>query len=280
VVLGLNFAGRDLLYAVSAGGKVTTLHHIGRIVLNVNATHALGRPDSEAFRVLTATVRDLAVTHNIKRIRLIVPAELETWATVPKLVYDHADEREAYLSILHHGAERAELAPTWHELSNRDYKLLAIRTTSTLAGYREIGELAPEYDLCSEFEAGLEWISAQSNPGGVLMIGCHDGVITATSYTMGRLRAATWFRFEDPFDLRYLWPHTASSAKWMTGVHERILLYGSMAWQHADLLRPFHESSIPFLRLDSLPLIGVVAKEQTYGFGLDEAFPAIMMAIN
>jgi hypothetical protein len=42
VVLGLNFAGRDLLYAVSAGGKVTSLHHIGRIVLNVDATHALG----------------------------------------------------------------------------------------------------------------------------------------------------------------------------------------------------------------------------------------------
>ncbi|MEN9840027.1 MAG: hypothetical protein RL177_1506 [Bacteroidota bacterium] len=280
MVLGLNFAGRDLLYAVSAGGKVTTLHHIGRIVLNVDATQALGRPGSEDLRVVSAAVRDLVVKHGIKRIRLIVPAELETWATVPKLVYDHPDEREAYLSILHHGVDRAELAPTWHELSNRDYKLLGVRAKSTLAGYREIGDLAPEYDLCSEFEAGLEWISAQSNPGSVLLIGCHESVLTVSSFTLGSLRAATWFRFEDPSDLRYLWPHTAASAKWMSGVHERILLYGANAWQNADLLHAFHESSIPFLRLDSLSLIGVAAEEQTYGFGLDEAFPAIMMAIN
>jgi hypothetical protein len=280
VVLGLNFAGRDLLYAVSAGGKVTSLHHIGRIVLNVDATHALGYPQSNEMRVVVSAVRELVTQFGIKRIRLIIPAELETWATVPKLVYDHPDEREAYLNILHHGTERVELVPTWHDLSNRDYKLLSIRTKSLLLGYREIGELAPEYDLCSEFEAGLEWISAQANPGSVLLIGCHQKILTVSSYTLGNLRAATWLRFEDPSDLRYLWPHTASSAHWMSGVHERILLYGAQAWQQSDLLRAFHEATIPFQRLDSLSLIGVAAEEQTYGFGLVEAFPAIMMAMN
>lgn len=280
MVLGLNFAGRDLLYAVSAGGKVTSLHHIGRIVLNVDATQALSRPGSDAMRVVIAAVRELVIRFEIKRIRLIIPAELETWATVPKLVYDHPDERDAHVSILHHGIERSELVATWHELSNRDYKLLGIRTKSLLSGYREVGELASEYDLCSEFEAGMEWISTQANPGGVLMIGCHEQVLTVSSFTLGNLRATTWFRFEDPTDLRYLWPHTASSAHWMSGVHERILLYGAKAWQCADLLRAFHEASIPFHRLDSLSQIGIAAEEETYGFGLDEAFPAIMMAIN
>lgn len=280
MVLGLNFAGRDLLYAVSAGGKVTSLDHIGRIVLNVDASWALGRPKSDEMRVVLAAVRELVTTFSIKRIRLIVPADVETWAIVPKLVYDHPDERDAHLSVLHHGADRADLVPTWHELGNRDYKLLGIRMKSLLTGYREVGELAGEYDLCSEFEACQQWISHQASPGGVLMIGCHDHVLTVSSFMLGNLRAATWLRFEDPTDLRYLWPHTSSSAKWMSGVHERVLLFGAKAWQHADLLRAFHESDIPFHRLDSLPLIGVVADEQTYGFGLDEAFPAIMMAIN
>lgn len=280
MVLGLTFAGRDLLYAVSAGGQVTSLHHIGRIVLNVDATQALGRPGSDALRVVASAVRELVSTHSIRRIRLVVPADMEAWAMVPKLVYDHPDEREAVLKVLFHGTDRSELVPTWHDLSNRDYRMLGIRTRSLLAGYREIGELAPEYDLCSEFEAGLQWMSTQTTPGGVLMIGCHEHVLTISSYTLGNLRAATWFRFEDPTDLRYLWPHTAMSATWMTGVHDRILLFGAQAWQLADLLRTFHDPGIPFERLDSLARIGVTADEQTYGFGLDEAFPAIMMAIN
>jgi hypothetical protein len=70
------------------------------------------------------------------------------------------------------------------------------------------------------------------------------------------------------------------SATWMSGVHDRILLYGAQAWQLADLLRTFHDPGIPLERLDTLARIGVTAEEQTYGFGLDEAFPAIMMAIN
>lgn len=280
MVLGLTFAGRDLLYAVSAGGQVTSLNHIGRIVLNVDATQALGQPGSDALRVVAASVRELVSTHAIRRIRLIVPADMEAWATVPKLAYDHPDEREAVLKVLFHGTERSELAPTWHDLSNRDLRLLAVRTRSLLAGYREIGELAPEYDLCSEFEAGLQWLSAQSSPGGVLMVGCHEGLITVTSYTLGHLRAATWFRYEDPADLRYLWPHAAMSATWMSGVHDRVLLYGAQAWQLADLFRGFHDPKLPLEPLDTLQLIGVSAEEQTYGFGLDEAFPAIMMAVN
>ncbi len=280
MVLGLTFAGRDLLYAVSAGGHVTSLHHIGRIVLNVDATQALGQPGSDALRVVAASVRELVSTHSIRRIRLIVPADMEAWATVSKLAYDQPDEREAILKLLFHGTERSELVPTWHDLSNRDLRLMAVRTRSLLTGYREIGELASEYDLCSEFEAGLQWMSAQTSPGGVLMIGCHERLITVTSFMLGHLRAATWFRYEDPADLRYLWPHTAISAPWMTGVHDRVLLFGAEAWQFADLLRGFHDPTLPFERLDTLKSIGVSAEEQTYGFGLDEAFPAIMMAVN
>lgn len=280
MVLGLNFAGRDLLYAVSAGGKVTSLVHIGRIALNVDAGHALARPGSDALRVLLAAVRDLVAKHGISRIRLVLPAEEETWATVPKLVYDHADEREAYLDTLFHGSPRQDRVTTWHELSNRDYKLLSVRSKAGLAAYREIGELASEYDLCSEFESGLRWNATQASPGSVLMIGCHRNVLSVCSYTLGQMRAATWFRFEDPTDVRYLWPHTAASAKWMSGVYDRILLHGSNAWQYGDLLRAFHEPEIPFKRLDSLHHIGVSADEQTYGFGLDSAFQAIMMAID
>ncbi len=278
--LGLNFAGNDLLFAVSAGGHVDSVHHIGRISLAVDTRRAVRNPSSSAMGVVQSSVKDLITKFGIQRIRIVVSPDLESWVTVPKLVYDHVDEREAYLSVLYHGEERAELVPTWHDMCNRDYKLMSIRRKPVLAAYRAIGELAPEYDLCSEFEAGMQWISRLSSPGGVLMIGSHNQLLTIASYTFGGLRAATWLRYDDPSDLRYMWPHMAESAKWMSGIHDRVVLFGSQAWHHSELLKGFHDPAIPISRLDSLHLIGVAAEEKTYGFGLDEAFPAIMMAIN
>lgn len=280
MVLGLTVAGRQLLYAVNATGKDEVLRHIGRIALTVDATQALRHPDSDSMRVILAAVEKLVDQHSATRIRIILPAELECWATVPKLVYDHPSERDAYLAVLHHGSNRSDLVPIWHDLNNRDYKLFCIRNKPTLAGYKKIGELVPEYDICSEFEAGQQWTSRQASQGGLLMVGCYDRYLAVTSYALGKLRAATWIAFEDPADLNYTWPNTAISAKWMSGIYDRVALYGPLAWQFADILKPFWDAQAEVIRLDTLRGIGVSAPEETYGFGLDEAFPAIMMAID
>ena len=64
----------------------------------------------------------------------------------------------------------------------------------------------------------------------------------------------------------------------MTGVHDQIIVYGAMSGPYQEALRPMWDSGGRIVRMDSLATMGVRAPEETYGFALEDAFPAIMMA--
>ena len=106
-------------------------------------------------------------------------------------------------------------------------------------------------------------------------IGCYSNVITVSSFVMGKLRAATFIRF------RHIEPQLSVAATGPNldddGVHDTICYYGnkclrSMKFSSTSLTTgPSTSASIPWP-------IAVNAPEETYGFNLEEAFPAIILA--
>lgn len=277
--LGLHAAGNHLYFAVGAEGAADELRHIGRMELSIHADRALRRNDAHGMDVLVTAVRSLITRFGITKLRVLLPSDLECWATLPKLAYDIPDEREAAIGTLMWGRDRSDAVAVWHDMVNRDFRLLTLRSKVQLAGYLRIADLVAEADIASEFEMAHQWIGRQASKGGILMVGCHENRVTIVSFTLGKIRAATWFPLEDPADLTYFWPHTAAMAGWMSGVHDQTILYGARAWKLVDILTPFLDKGTHVRRLDTLPAIGVAAPEDTYGFSLEEAYPALMLAL-
>jgi hypothetical protein len=65
----------------------------------------------------------------------------------------------------------------------------------------------------------------------------------------------------------------------MSGLHEMICVSGCRADQVIEILRPSLDKAGAIRKMDSLEKIGVKADEQTYGFDLARAYPAVMMAL-
>src|SRR5699024_9562163 len=127
------------------------------------------------------------------------------WTSVPKIVYDDADEREKHISILMSGVNRKSIQPTWYNLSNQDYKFLLLRNESSLQGIKTLAAGTPTADLISDFEIGARWVQ-HANPGGSFMtICCFNNCISVASFILGKLRGAVFINFDDIEDLPYLW---------------------------------------------------------------------------
>lgn len=278
MVLGLHATGHNLYFAVGSPDTPERTRHIGQIRLSVDAERVLRHSDAAGMPVVHSAVSALIRQHGITQMRFQLPADLECWAALPKLAYDLPDERESVIRTLMPGRERQDIVATWHEMGNRDYRMMTMRSKQVTSGYRQIAELVPESELVSEFEAVQQWVRHRASKGGILAVGCHGNRISIASFALGALRAATWFHVEDPADARYHWPQTAVAAPWLGGFHDLIVLSGSHAAIYQDLLKPFWDAGSAVLRLDSLAAIGLAAPEETYGFPLDDAFPAIMLA--
>lgn len=279
MVLGLHTTGHNLYFAVGSPDTPEAIRHIGQVRLSVDAERALRRNDPDHLPVVEGAVASLVARYGIRQIRLLLPADLECWAGLPKLAYDLPDEREAAIRTLMPGHDRQDLVATWHEMGNRDYRMLTLRSKTATAGYRRVAGQVAESELVSEFEADLRWVGLQASRGGVMVVACHANRLSVASFALGGLRAATWFHAEDPADARFLWPILASEAPWMGGMHDLTVVYGTHAGPHHDRLHTFWDAGGRVVRMDSLAAIGVAAPEETYGFPLEEAFSAIMLAL-
>lgn len=278
--LGLCFFGSQLFYAVNEPNAPNSLARIGSFDFNTDTTKMLMGQSLAHFRGINQTISQLKEEYGIRHLRIHSFPKQECWTTVPKIVYDNADERERYISILMRETDRSEIHPTWYNLSNQDYKFLLLRTDRYQSNLQKLSTSTSSTDLISDFEIGSRW-TQHANPGGSFMtIGCFENCISISSFILGKLRGATYLTFQEPENLPYFWLQSSKELGWMNGLHEQIYVYGINTFQIIDLLKSFWDDSGTVTKMNTLEQMQIEAEETTYGFALEKAFPAIMLALN
>ncbi|WP_138431994.1 hypothetical protein [Fodinibius saliphilus] len=278
--LGLCFFGKRLYYAVNDPAKPQKLAHIGSYDFNIDVTETLLGNTEQHFRGIKETVTQLKEEYDIQRLRVLSFPTQECWTAVPKIVYDNSDEREKHISILMSGVERKKIHPTWYNLSNQDYKFLLLRNSDSMHLMQELASDTSTTDLISNFEIGSRWVQ-HANPGGSFMtICCFNNCISISSFILGKLRGATFIPYDNIQDLPYLWLQRTKALNWMKGLHEEIYVYGSKAYRTIEILKPFWDEAGTVTKMDTLEKMQIDADEETYGFNLENAFPAIMLALD
>jgi hypothetical protein len=278
--LGLCFFGNQLFYAVNDPGKPNKIARTGCFDFNFDVTETLLGNSEQHFRGIQQTVRQLKKEYEIQHLRILSFPTQECWTAVPKIVYDNADEREKHISILMSGIDRKNIHPTWYNLSNQDYKFLLLRNEQAFAGLQKLTTNTSTTDLISDFEIGSRWVQ-HANPGGSFMnVCCFQNCISVSSFILGKLRGATYISYDEIQDLPYLWLQHSKQLSWLKGLHEQIYVYGEKAYNVIDILQPFWDETGDITKMDTLQKIQVEADEQTYGFNLENAFPAMMLALD
>lgn len=278
--LGVCFFSDRLFYSINDPENDRHLFRIGSFDFNFNVIDAVTRQDETHFPHLEAAFRQFKEDFPIKSVRALTHPYHECWTVLPKVVYDNADEREDHLSILMKGVDREQIEPTWHSLSKDRFKFLCLRRRNLMQGFADLTNDIATTEFSSDFEMAQKW-SRFANPGGsFMMIGCHKNLISVTAFLLGKFRAATYLQFDQPEDLPYHWlQHTAHSS-WMRGLHETIYLFGHQSHEVEQALQGFWDDSSEIIRLNTLEQIGVHAEEETYGFDLAAAFPAILLSLD
>ena len=279
VNLGVCFSDTQLFYALNSSDLPLTLRRIGKIDFNFNIGNALLEADSEAISGLLDRVDRIVREFKVTNLKCLFPANLECWSTLPKSVYDDPGERESYLKLLMHGQSRPTLEPFWFDLSNRDYRFLSVRSKTHTLGYKQLGDASSFSDLCSDFEIGLNWIDKTDRRDTFMLLGCYRDHLVISSFIMGKFRAATFIRFRYLEDLSFLWLQQAENLPWLRGVHDCVYYYGEKALEISEILHNHLDSGSIKIKLDNLSDMYVKASEETYSFNLEEAFPAIILAL-
>lgn len=280
VCLGICYADNQLFYSVNNPDTGRTLQHIGSFDFNFDVADAIAHGEGDTFSGIKSTLENLKQKFSCSSVRILSPAVEECWSILPRSVYEDSAEREAHIKLLMHGVERNLLETTWYPLSNIDYRLLLLRNASTMQGFKNLIGSFSHSEYVSEFEIGNEWQNHTKVSGSYLAIQCHRNYISISSHILGKLRGATVIRFENRSDLPYLWALYGSKLPWMKGLHEQIYVYGEFAREASEALNPFWDDSGEIITMNSLSAMDVVADEQTYGFRLESAFPAVMMSLN
>lgn len=278
--LGLCFFDHQLFYAVRTPDQHAHFTRIGAVDFNFDVADTALKNDPESLPGLRSTVIELKDQYNVGHVRVLMNPSMECWTVLPKLVYDDATEREAHINILMNGRSRKEVHPAWHDLSKDNFKLIRLRTDTMLSGIQGITADIPNVDLVSAFEIGEDWIRHTRPGGSFLTVGCFRNCISVSSFILGKLRGATYIPFDDPDDLPYLWLQKANELSWMQGLHEQIQVYGRQAYHFIEILQPFWDDSGTVSKMDKLEKMQVTADEDTYGFDLERAYPAIMLALD
>ncbi len=279
VNLGLCFSDSQLYYALNEPESSLTLQRIGKIDFNFSISNALQSADLDSLSGLLDRVDRIVREYKVSHLKCLYPATLECWSTLPKSVYDNPSERESYLRLLLHGKPRQSLEPFWFDLSNRDYRFLSVRDKSQTVGYKQIGDTSSFSDLCSDFELGINWIDRTGRRDTFMMLGCNRDHVVISSYIMGKFRAATYIKFRYLEDLAFLWLQHAENLNWLRGVHDCVYFYGEKALEVSEVLYNHIDSGSNHIKLDNLSDMYVKAPEETYSFNLEEAFPAIILAL-
>jgi len=112
-----------------------------------------------------------------------------------------------------------------------------------------------------------------------MMIHSIPGLISISAYLLGKLRGATYIAYDDAEDLPYLWLYYANNLKWLNGLYENVYVFGANVENLIQIIRSNLDQSAHIHRFETLTDIGVTADEQTYGFNLEAAFPAILLSL-
>jgi hypothetical protein len=276
--LAVNFFERRLFYAVSELTERRKLVRLGSHEYTFSIADAFRANEGRKLDGIYSVVKNLKAEYDPKMLYVTTFPVHECWSILPKLAQDQPEEREAYLGILMRGVKRQHVETTWHELSNRDYRMLALRDRRIMAGFDRFGEIVSATDFISDFEIGSKWSGNPSSGGSYLTICAHAGYLSVSSYLLGKLRGTTGIRFDAYDDLSYLWALNAQHLRWMKGIHEQVLIYGHRSAMVSDVLRSVMDSASDVLVMDSLAAMGASASEETYNFDLSQAFPAVMLA--
>lgn len=278
--LGVCFFSDRLFYAVNDLGNDKHLFRIGCFDFNFDVTKAITSRHPEHFPHIKATLESLKEEFTINSLRVLTNPADECWTALPKVVYDNADEREDHLGIIMKGVDREDIEPTWHSVSKSQYKFLSIRRRNLMNGFDELTERFGTNEFISDFEIAAKWSSFHKPGGSFLMLGCHKNVVSITSFMLGKFRASTYIKFDQAEDLPYHWLQNASHSTWMKGLYENIYMFGHQTHEVEEALTGFWDKSSKIVNLNTLNEIGVFAEEQTYGFDLAAAFPAILLSLD
>ncbi len=278
ICIAVNFFEKRLFYAVSEQSERRKLIRLGSNEYSFSIADAFRSGDGRKLNGVYAVIKNLKTEYDPKVLYVTTFPVHECWSILPKIVQDQPDERESYLGILMRGVQRQHVETTWHDLSNRDYRMLALRDRRIMGAYERFGEIVPAADFVSEFEVGSKWASNPKGGGSYLTVGAHAGHLSVSSYLLGKLRGTTGIRFDTYEDLPYLWALNAQHLRWMNGIHEQVLFYGFRSSAVCDVLRSQLDPVSDVMVMDSLAAMGVSALEETYNFDLSQAFPSVMLA--
>jgi hypothetical protein len=276
--LAVCFFDQRVFYAVGEIGKPDPIVRIGSHEFNFSIADAFRSSDDKKIEGVYAILKSIKQEFSVSDLQVITLPSHECWATFPKIVQEDSAEREAHLGILMYGVERSSLDVTWYELSNRDYRLMIVRDSRIMNAFSRMGELVTKTAYNSECETGSKWFTHHRSTGNYMTICSYPGLISVSSYVLGKLRGATMIRFEVLEDLPFLWEFSAQRLRWMKGLHEQILFYGIQARHLQERLAAHLDSSADILTMDSLKVMGLNVVEETYNFELSQAFPAIIHA--
>lgn len=277
-VLGLCFSGENLYYAVSLEGQKAQLSRIGQVQFQFDVAGAV-KSGGEVFKTVQEAVKRIVKQSGASRVQLVAPAEWEVWTNVPKSVYDEPEERTHYLNAYGSVFPPLDMEPVWFPVSNREFRLLVIRSRSAQQHLGALVSPAVHTETYSQFECGVLFARQTGVKGSFLTIHFSANAVTAASLILGKLRGAVTFPFEHDDDLPYLWLHHARHLHWMRGIHDRALLSGRDV-HRANRLRSFIDPGTVFLNMDSLDSMQLRADDLTYGFPLSEAWPAVMASLD
>lgn len=277
--LGICYADNHLFYAVHNPGQENDIQRIGSIDFNFDIYTALCSGDNSEVYVLEKSIKDLKSEFSVGSIQMLYPADRECWTVVPRAVYEDSSERESHIEILMNGSKRSEIEISWHQLANTDNKLLLLRDSAVTPGFATLHAEFGAMQFPSDFEIAQEWQVHSGNQSAFMMVHCHNHIIAVTSFIMGSMRGCTYFEYEDPEDLPYLWSLYASYTPWMNGIHDKIFAFGLYAKKATEQLASYWSQHGDLIFPDSLTATNVQAEEETYGFPLESAYPAIILSL-
>lgn len=278
--LGICFADHQLFYAVNDPSNPKHLQHIGCMDFNFPVSDAISDINIENSDGLRQSLGRLQEKYLCESIRMLSPASLECWSICPRLVYETPDEREDHIAILMDDLPRNEIESTWHELSNPDYRLLMMRNRNLTENYRSLSLDFRQTDFVSDFELGMEWQKHTGIRGSYLTVNCQPDHLAISSYILGKLRGATFIRFDNLNDLPYLWSYYSQQLGWMNGIHEQVYVYGECGLETTEIMSPYFGATGQVVLMNNLEAMNVEAEESTYGFKLESSFPAIILSLN
>jgi len=278
--LGVCYADNHLYYSVNSPGLTGFLKHIGSIDFNFDVKNVVISGDPDGYPAVKSALEKLKYQHKCSSVKILSPATEECWTIVPRSVYEHSEEREAHIALLMHGHERDKVETTWYPLSNADYKLLLLRNSEAMQGFKMLLGSFSHSEYVSEFEIGADWQSHSQANGSFMMVHCVKDYISASSFILGKLRGCTYLKYESATDLPYLWSLYSEKLTWMNGIHDEVRLFGYHSRIVSESLSSFLDDSGRVVVMNSLDEMNVNAKEKTYGFPIESAFPAIMMSLN